>query len=396
MYLVLLSVSFTMRKILLVCWAILIITGCASIGPRRVQIDRGTYNNIVRETDQEQVLTNIVRQRYLEITEYIQVASLTASYSLSQSLSGSVSALTSTGPASLTSSLSPTVTYSDTPTISYIPLSNIEFAKSLMTPVTMDNFLLLAHAGGYDHTTLFSLLFEQIGDVDGDLLNQNGLSRLTPEYVKFNRIMDLFNKMYRNGVFNAPRAVSYEKHLGIMIRFKQHNESTPEALKLQKLLGIPTHSKYILFMEHTLLEALKEKNGLLVLEDTSPKFHNVVFVRLRSVYSIIHLLGRGVQIPFRDISAHMTRELINPDGSRFDWANKMRNILTVYSSDEAPRSDYLVKVNVHHHWFYIKSSDQASKDTFDAIIRLLTLTSSFAANNNSIPILTIPVASSVK
>ena len=69
-----------MRKILLVCCAILMITGCASIGPRRVQIDRGTYNNIVRETDQEQLLTNIVRKRYLEITEYIQVASLTASY----------------------------------------------------------------------------------------------------------------------------------------------------------------------------------------------------------------------------------------------------------------------------------------------------------------------------
>lgn len=378
------------------CGIILMVTGCASIGPRRVQIDRGTYNNIVRETDQEQLLMNIVRQRYLEITEYIQVASLTASYSLSQSLVGSVSALTSTGPASLTSSLSPSMTYSDTPTISYIPLSNIEFAKSLMTPVTMDNFLLLAHAGGYDHTMLFSLLFEQIGDLDVDLLNTNGLNRLTPEHVKFNQIMDLFNEMYRNGFFQAPRPVVYEKHLGIIVHFKNHKGSTPQALKLQKLLGIPAHSQYILFMEHTLLEALKEKNGILVLDDTKPKFRNVVFVRLRSVYSIIYLLGRGVQIPSRDIRAHMTRELVNPDGSRFDWINKMKNILTVYSSNEAPECDCLVKVNVHNHWFYIKASDRASKDTFDAIIRLLTLTSSSAANNNSMPVLTIPVSSSGK
>lgn len=383
-----------MLRIIFICAAILVVTGCASIGPRRVSIDRNTYNNIVRETDQEQLLTNIVRQRYLEITQYIQITNLTASYSLSQSLSGSVSALTSTGPASITSSLSPSITYSDTPTISYIPLSNIEFAKSLMTPVTMENFLLLAHAGGYDSTMLFSLLFEQIGDLDGDLLNHNGLNRLTPEFIKFNHIMDLFNEMYRNGYFRAPRAVIYGKHLGIIIHFKNHKENTPEALKLQKLLGIPPHSKYILFMEHTLLASLKEKNGILVLDDTKPKFRNVVFVRLRSVYSVIYLLGRGVQIPCKDINAHMTRELLNPDGSRFDWTNKMKNILTVYSSNTPPESDYLVKVNVHHHWFYIKASDQASKDTFDAIIRLLTLTSSSAANNNSSPVLTIPVTSS--
>jgi len=385
-----------MRKVLFMCGVILIVTGCVSIGPRRVQIDRGIYNNIVRETDQEQLLMNIVRQRYLEITEYIQVASLTASYSLSQSLTGNVSALTSTGPASLTSSLSPSMTYSDTPTISYIPLSSVDFAKSLMTPVTMESFLLLAHAGGYDHTMLFSLLFEQIGDVDGDLLNHNGLNKPTPEYIKFNHIMELFNEMYRKGFFQAPRAVIYEKHLGIIVHFKNHKGNTPEALKLQKLLGIPAHSQYILFMEHTLLERLKEKNGMLILDDTRPKFRNVVFVRLRSVYAVIYLLGRGVQIPSSDINAHMTRELVNPDGSRFDWTNKMKNILTVYSSKEVPKCNYLVKVYVHNHWFYIKASDQASKDTFDAIIRLLTLTSSTAANNNSMPVLTIPVSSASK
>ncbi len=87
-----------MRKILFIGATFFILAGCTSIGPRRVHMDRGVYNNVVRQTDQEQLLTNIVRQRYLEITEYIQVGSLTASYSLSESLTGSVSATTGASP----------------------------------------------------------------------------------------------------------------------------------------------------------------------------------------------------------------------------------------------------------------------------------------------------------
>ena len=356
--------------------------------------DRGTYNNIERETDQEQLLMNIVRQRYLEVTQYIQVASLTASYSLSQSLAGNVSATTSPGPASWTSSLSPTVSYSDTPTISYIPLSNIEFAKSLMSPISMSNFLLLAHAGGYDHAMLYKLFFEKIGDSNSDLMNMNGIDYITPEYVKFTQITDLMSSLYKAGAFATPNPVIFEKRLGCMLSFQHNKEHSADAIKLQKLLGIPLHSKNIIFMEHSLLEELKEEDGIAVLSNTTPKPSNIVDVELRSVYAMIHILGRGVHIPRQDIKDHLTRELVNKDGSIYDWTNRMKSIFSVYSSDKEPKEVTLVKIMSHHHWFYIKASDQVSKDTFDAILRILTLTSAVAASNNSMPVLTIPVASS--
>lgn len=385
-----------MRQKLFILFVILAMSGCKSIGPGRVHMDRGTYNNIVRETDQEQLLTNIVRQRYLEVTQYIQVASLTASYSLSQSLAGSVSAITSNSPASLTSSLSPTVSYSDTPTISYIPLSSIEFAKSLMSPVSMSDFLLLAHAGGYDHAMLYALFFEQIGDASSDLLNNEGIQYPTSEYIKFNQITDLLGKLYKAGDFITPSAVVFGKEIGCFLHFKQHRESSADALKLQKLLGIPPHSKDIIFMEHSLLSELEDIDGIAVLSRQKKKPRNIVYVRLRSVYAMIYVLGRGVQIPCKDISEHMTRELVYKDGSRYDWTSKMSSILTVYSSEKEPPEDTLVKVKVHNHWFYIKSSDHASKDTFDAILRILTLTSAVAASNNGMPVLTIPVTASAK
>ena len=382
-----------MQKSFFIILALLLISGCASIGPGRVHMDRGTYNNIVRDTDQEQLLMNIVRERYLEISQYIQIGSLTASYSMSQSLAGNVTA-TTTSPRVLTSSLSPAVTYSDTPTISYMPLSSTEFAKSLMTPVSMNDFLLLAHAGRYDHTMLFYIFFEQIGRYSADLLNRGGVDHITPQYEKYNKILNLLSCLYRKGAFEAPGAIVFEKKFGSLLRFQHDYEDTPEALKLKQLLGIPVHSKDIIFMEHTLVEEMEEKQDMLMVSHQPNKPRNIVYVKLRSVYAIISLLGRGVQIPCKDIQAHLTRELINPDGSRYDWTAKMKNILTIYQSSKEPLEDVLVKAVVHDHWFYIKASDLASKDTFDAVIRLFTLTSAVAASNNSMPVLTIPVASS--
>ena len=381
-----------MRKILILSLTILLVVGCKSIGPGRVQMDRGAYNNIIRETDQEQLLTNIVRQRYLEITQYIQVTSLTASYSLSPSLSGSVSASTHPGPTALSSSLSPTVSYSDTPTISYIPLSNKEFAVSLMTPITMNNFLILAHAGGYDQIVLYSIFFEQIGDYNDNLLHYDGTNHLTTGFNKYDKVIHLLSKLYRNDSFEPPVPVIYGKQLGGMLRFKTHQENSHDAIELKKLLGISSNSKEIILMEHSLLEPLEEKDGILISPEMVSKPHNVVYVTFRSVYAVIYLLGYGVQVPYKDINDHLTRELIKADGSRYEWKYRMRNILTVYSSDHVPNEPTLVQVRVHNHWFYIKASDQVSKGTFDAVIRMLTLTSAVAASSNGLPVLTIPVA----
>lgn len=373
-------------------FTLLVMTGCASIGPKQVHIDRGTYNNMVRQTDQEQLLTNIIRLRYLEVTQYIQVTNLTASYSLSQSVAGSVSATTGSSPASWVYSISPTVSYSDTPTISYAPLSDIVFAKSLMTPILMNDYILLTHAGGFDYSVLFLLFFEQIGSVNSILLNIDGVNKRTEDYVKFVEIIRLLDICYKHDHFEVPEAVSYENRVGILFTFRPHKEKSRDALKLKKLLEIPASAKEIVFMEHTLLKELTKKNDLVGLSKDKTKPKNVVLVRLRSAYSIMYSLGRGVQIPEDDIKGQLTRELINSDGSVHDWAAWKKHVFKVYSCDKEPKDDYLVKVFVHNHWFYIKASDKISKTTFAAVMRLVTLTSAVSDGGNSAPVLTIPVS----
>ncbi len=382
-----------MKKLLIMCLSVLSIMGCRSIGPNTVRLDRGTYNNIVLQTEQEQLLMNIVRLRYMEGDQYTQISAITASYSLNESVSGGVT--TNSMPPnilqSVESSLSPSVNYTDSPTISYTPLSNMEFTKSLLTPVTMTNFLLLAHAGAYDYTMLYSIVLEDIGEVEANLLNVGGANYLTPQYKTYMKTIHLLNKLYRHGGFQVPRAIAYDKNIGALLRFHKRFIRSPDALQLKKLLNVPLDTRDLIFIEHPLLEELQEKNGVLAFGNPKTNIKNLVYVRFRSLLSIMSILSRGIQVPRQDICAHLTKELIEADGSTYDWRKDMKDIITIYSSDKIPRDDVLVKVYLHHHWFYIRASDVTSKDTFTALQRLFILTSSDTPGA-ALPILTIPVA----
>ena len=123
----------------------LLLANCKSIGPGRIYSDRNSYNDAIINTDDEQLLRNIVRLRYLENISFLKITNVTSSYSLSKSISSSLSlsGSASQGSASTTSrsaSLSPSLSYSDSPTISYMRRAPAWIASSvswrvLPTPV---------------------------------------------------------------------------------------------------------------------------------------------------------------------------------------------------------------------------------------------------------------------
>src|SRR5579862_4045994 len=75
--------QFKFLFILFLC----IVTGCTSIGPSEVRINRKLYNDVAKETEQEQLLKNIVRIRYFDMPYFLSLSSLTGSHSLASSIS---------------------------------------------------------------------------------------------------------------------------------------------------------------------------------------------------------------------------------------------------------------------------------------------------------------------
>ena len=68
----------------LMCLATVIpltLAACASGGPKRLSGDRFDYNEAISRSSKEQMLTNIVRFRYLDFPVFMAVSSVITSYS---------------------------------------------------------------------------------------------------------------------------------------------------------------------------------------------------------------------------------------------------------------------------------------------------------------------------
>jgi hypothetical protein len=66
--------------------ASLFLSGCVSMGPRGLELSRTEFNSAIQRTDGEQLLLNIVRQRYNDPVMFLEVASVSSSISRSASL----------------------------------------------------------------------------------------------------------------------------------------------------------------------------------------------------------------------------------------------------------------------------------------------------------------------
>ena len=68
------------RYVLLIAAILLLISGCASRGARRIPADRFDYNAAIAQSTREQMLLNIVRSRYLEVLVFLTVSSVLTQY----------------------------------------------------------------------------------------------------------------------------------------------------------------------------------------------------------------------------------------------------------------------------------------------------------------------------
>ncbi len=367
------------------------VTGCTSLGPSRVKIDRVQYNDIVQETDNEQLLKNIVRLRYFHSTNYLAITNVTSSYNLSRSLT-----VTNVSENSATTNLAwgsigitPGVTYSDSPTISYVPVTDGEFIRSMQRPVPFEDFTLLSRQAPFEQGLLITLLVQKMGDLDTNVTIVNNTVIFSKEYHQYDRCFKLLRKMFREKVVTL-QPYAFNKKAALVLQFKQGYENSADALTVKKILHIPSNSPNIILMEKADYGQLKNKSGILVPEDSQPKLRNVVYVQLRSINATLGFVARGVEIPQSDLDNHLALGIRDYQGHTYYSDPSLKDILTIYNSDTEPQNNVLVKTYVNHHWFYIKDSDSISKVTFDLLVRLLLLTATISADQQG-PALTLPI-----
>ena len=134
------------RCILLIAAILLLISGCAARGAKRMPADRFDYNAAIAQSTREQMLLNIVRSRYLEVPVFLTVSSVLTQYEYDSSLG--LGGIFESGSGTNDIFFGETnLRFSERPTITYLPVEGQEFSAHLLSDIPSEIIFAAAQAG---------------------------------------------------------------------------------------------------------------------------------------------------------------------------------------------------------------------------------------------------------
>jgi hypothetical protein len=390
------------------------VSGC--IGPKAVLYTRLRYNDVVRATNDEQLLINIVRLRYADSPVFIDLPNITSQFELGSQgtyLGGRGNQFpgrTNLGFAGLNAR--------DTPTLSYHPREGREIAKAMLTPLSADLFSVVN--AGADLEQLLLLTINDINDVPNAPRSTTLTPRVPDDNTEFLRgIRMLADLRARDGTELAfemddetenasdpiPRQAVQGRDVlnaakdGYVYRARGPDQMT--LLKREKDLVLKIRPAYVrspemaeiarIFRLTPGLSRYRIKSELTAEEEPAlpkPMGEETIFMNLRSVLQIMTFLSKGVCVPWEHVQSGIAPSIPGPDGRPFDWTQVTAGHFQVFSQKHKPRESE-VAVPYRGYWFYIAPNDTNSRAVLAIVEILFALQESDGKNVG--PLLTLPL-----
>jgi len=344
------------------------LTGCSQLGPDFMENGRNEYNKVLANTNDEEMLLNLVRRRYADSIAILEVNSV--STSLEWKRSGSLIA-------NLFESSDNNFgvrgdgSYSEKPTITYLPLQGSNYVRNVLSPIQPEIILLLTRSG-WSIERLLRLTTNKINGVNNASEASGPTPNLEPSYKEFKALANIFYQLQQKNIISFGYQLEGDSNkLALLIRkrFSQSNE----VKSLLTALNLSTRNTIIPLTTNFSNNA----------EDS------IIEINLRSLAGIQFFLSHGVLIPNEDIINNRVKVTKSKDGGSFNWQDILSDLFVVYSQKEKP-SNASVKVKYRGHWFYIKDNDMESKYTLMLLNQISALQS---GNLEKVgPVLTLPVS----
>ncbi len=356
-------------KIVCLLFSIIILSSCTTIGAHYLPHDRASYNSALAQSNDQQLLLNLVRLKYGLSSYFLQVSNVTAQLSFSSSSTAGIVSHVRNGTFPLNDlSLNTNLSYLEKPTISYTPLQDQQFTVQILTPISVNKLYLLLRSG-WSFARVFRICVQRLGP----LLNAPSASRPTsshaPQYKTFVNMVHYLRELQRdNDVdFNLTKIKNY---MAIDIHFLYQHHHQRKWQQLLKMLHVNGHYQNLIFVSSF---------------DINPH-DNIIPIRTRSFSGSMYYLSKAVEVPLSAFNSGAVEHTYSSNGSLFDWANVTKGMLVVHSS-LAPPSDAAIEINFKGLWFYIANSDNDSKSTIAMLNQLFALQSGKLQSNA--PLLTI-------
>ncbi len=399
------------------CVLWVVVSGCV-LGPTALDVSRVRYNQVIQKTTSEQLLLNLVRLQYRENPLFLGVGSVSASFRFADN--AGISGTINEGPGAINPDqlgLSAGVTYEEKPTITFAPLQGREFVSQILSPLSLDAILLLAHSG-WSADRALRLTVKTINGLDNASTASGPTPGHAPHYEEFARVTGLMRRLQKEGLLH----IGYETHdkdLAVPIPMERVNwldvieasnhgysarmsaddqsliltessrtlvwripptaKERPEVKELVELLGLdPNQSEYEIQI------SVGGQPDLTV----SPGQRTKINIATRSLMGTLFYLSQAVQVPDTHREKGVVTTTRTADGAVFDWTQVTGDLLRIHSQ-RTPPSRAAVAVFHRGYWFYIDDADLTSKSTFGFLSQLFALQA--GAIESAAPVLTLPV-----
>jgi len=353
---------FGMKLTTAMLFGLLVLTGCASIGPATVARDRFDYVESISDSWKRQMLLNLVKVRYSDAPVFLDVTSVIASYEFKGEF-GVFGQEAPTGRAGDSFvGAAANGSYIDRPTITYAPLSSDKFAKALMAPFPITGLGLLLQSG-YPADAVLRICANSINGLSnryGGRGDRNG----DP---KFQELLILLREAQDQGDLAL-----YSENVQDQHKVKLGLRSSTDATVVARNRRIAD-----------LLELDDVAGEFSVVHGARPVSHKEIAIQSRSMMQVLIDLSSYIDVPARDIAEG---RVFVP--RRNEEAEKLFPALLHVRSSEKPPNDAYIAVKYRDGWFWIEDRDHDSKAAFSFLMLLFSLTETGTAQ--TAPIVTVP------
>lgn len=335
-------------------------SGCAPLGPGSIQAARFDYNEAIARSWNEQLLLNLVRLRYRDTPQFVQIGSVLARYSLQTGVKAGVDVGTDVSSRTVVSG-GLNVAYEEAPTITYVPLQGEEFSRHLLAPIGPQPLFLLAQSG-WSIERLLRCCVQQINGVPNAPSTAGPTPARAPDARDFLALSRLLRELQTEG------------HLSGMLDGVDANRAPLDLQSPRFLLGTGAGDPRLSELRRRLaLDAscceFPVRSGL------GPGSGCAVVLQTRSLLGVMFFLSLGVEVPEADLAEGLATTTLGTDGKPYDWQQLVGGLFRVRHSETRPEHAYAA-VRYRGRWWYVDDADLDSKSTFFLLTWLFNLQAS--------------------
>ena len=337
------------------------LTACSSIGPSTMDRDHLDYGRSVGENWKNQMLTNLVRLRYVDMPVFVDVGQIVAGYSLETQVSAEAGLGNSfTGGDS--QGLAAGGKFTDRPTITYMPKTGEDYLRSLLEPVEPKSLLSLVLAG-YSSELLFTWAVESINGLKNYSIVGTRARSADPEFIEYVQLMQ---------ELQDAAAISFEVENDpktghdIMMIFQNRKQSEEIRLKRERL--------------GELIGLDGKTNRYRVMYGPYASDDGTLAIQTRSIIQMLVALSGFIDVPPENRSYA---------AGGYQLPSGMARPFHVNSGPDRP-SESFAQIKYRGDWYWIDNDDLMSKRVFTLMLFLTTLTN-YAGDKHG-AVLTIPTS----